>query len=185
MAEFEEQLGKGPLGEGDRSLRPQIPPEWQEHDLWLKKALRALRAGQISAGTWPEGTPQLVIDLDRKTGSDERLLWSIFGDYPSVETILARTEEEVKTIRQKEEQSYKSHRLLSEQVDEVLNTLSSQERRVLQLSFGLIDGRSRTPEEIAAEIGVESSADVKRIEGQALQKLRHPSRSKKLKDYLV
>lgn len=70
-------------------------------------------------------------------------------------------------------------------MDEVLSALSPQEKQVLQLSFGLTDGRSRTPEEIAAEIGVESSADVKQIEEQALEKLRHPSRSKKLKDYLA
>ncbi len=76
-----------------------------------------------------------------------------------------------------------SHQLLKEQVDDVLGSLSLRERRVLQLRFGLDDGRSRTLEEVGREFGV-TRERIRQIEAKALRKLRHPSRSKKLKDYL-
>jgi len=76
-----------------------------------------------------------------------------------------------------------SHQLLKEQIDEVLCTLNPRERRVLQLRFGLEDGRSRTLEEVGREFGV-TRERIRQIEAKALRKLRHPSRSKKLKDYL-
>ncbi|MFC1993895.1 RNA polymerase sigma factor RpoD [Chloroflexota bacterium] len=73
--------------------------------------------------------------------------------------------------------------LLKDQVDEVLKTLTPRERRVLQLRFGLEDGRSRTLEEVGKEFGV-TRERIRQIEAKALRKLRHPTRSKKLKDYL-
>ena len=76
-----------------------------------------------------------------------------------------------------------SRQLLKEQIDEVLSTLSLRERRVLQLRFGLEDGRSRTLEEVGKEFGV-TRERIRQIEAKALRKLRHPSRSRKLKDYL-
>jgi RNA polymerase primary sigma factor len=76
-----------------------------------------------------------------------------------------------------------SHQLLREQMENVLDTLSGRERRVLQLRFGLDDGRSRTLEEVGKEFGV-TRERIRQIEAKALRKLRHPSRSKKLKDYL-
>ena len=76
-----------------------------------------------------------------------------------------------------------SHQLLKEQVEEVLNTLTERERKVLQLRFGLDDGRSRTLEEVGREFGL-TRERIRQIEAKALRKLRHPSRSKKLKDYL-
>ncbi|MBI2953971.1 MAG: RNA polymerase sigma factor RpoD [Chloroflexi bacterium] len=76
-----------------------------------------------------------------------------------------------------------SHQLLKEQVEDVLDSLSLRERRVLQLRFGLDDGRSRTLEEVGKEFGV-TRERIRQIEAKALRKLRHPSRSKKLKDYL-
>jgi len=76
-----------------------------------------------------------------------------------------------------------SHQLLKEQVEDVLASLTSRERRVLQLRFGLEDGRSRTLEEVGREFGV-TRERIRQIEAKALRKLRHPSRSKKLKDYL-
>ena len=76
-----------------------------------------------------------------------------------------------------------SYRLLKEQVDEVLNTLTDREKRVLQLRFGLEDGRSRTLEGVGREFGV-TRERIRQIEAKALRKLRHPSRSKRLKDFL-
>ncbi|MCL6644396.1 MAG: RNA polymerase sigma factor RpoD [Dehalococcoidia bacterium] len=76
-----------------------------------------------------------------------------------------------------------SQQLLREQVEDVLASLTARERRVLQLRFGLEDGRSRTLEEVGREFGV-TRERIRQIEAKALRKLRHPSRSKKLKDYL-
>ena len=76
-----------------------------------------------------------------------------------------------------------SHQLLKEQVATVLNSLTDRERRVLQLRFGLEDGRARTLEEIGKEFNL-TRERIRQIEMQALRKLRHPSRSRKLRDYL-
>ena len=76
-----------------------------------------------------------------------------------------------------------THLLLKEQVEAVLDSLTGRERRVLQLRFGLEDGRARTLEEVGKEFNV-TRERIRQIEAKALRKLRHPSRSRKLKDYL-
>ncbi len=76
-----------------------------------------------------------------------------------------------------------SHTLLREQLSEVLDTLTPREEKVLRLRFGLEDGRSRTLEEVGKEFNV-TRERIRQIEAKALRKLRHPSRSKKLKDFL-
>jgi RNA polymerase primary sigma factor len=76
-----------------------------------------------------------------------------------------------------------SRQLLKEQIDEVLSTLTPREQRVLRLRFGLEDGRSRTLEEVGREFNV-TRERIRQIEAKALRKLRHPSRSRRLKDYL-
>lgn len=73
--------------------------------------------------------------------------------------------------------------LLKEQLEEVLGTLTEREQKVLTLRFGLEDGRSRTLEEVGKEFNV-TRERIRQIEAKALRKLRHPSRSRKLKDYL-
>lgn len=73
--------------------------------------------------------------------------------------------------------------LLREQLDEVLQTLTEREQKVLKLRFGLEDGRARTLEEVGKEFKV-TRERIRQIEAKALRKLRHPSRSRKLKDYL-
>ena len=73
--------------------------------------------------------------------------------------------------------------LLKEQLSEVLGTLTDRERKVLELRFGLDDGRARTLEEVGKEFNV-TRERIRQIESKALRKLRHPSRSRKLKDYL-
>ena len=76
-----------------------------------------------------------------------------------------------------------SYRVLREEVEEVLHSLSERESRVLQLRFGLEDGRSRTLEEVGLDFGV-TRERIRQIEAKALRKLRHPSRSKRLRDFL-
>jgi RNA polymerase sigma factor (sigma-70 family) len=76
-----------------------------------------------------------------------------------------------------------SRTMLSENIEEVLNTLSPREQRVLELRFGLKDGRSRTLKEVGREFNVTRDR-IRQIEAKALRKLRHPSRSRRLMDYL-
>ena len=76
-----------------------------------------------------------------------------------------------------------SHTLLKEQLEEVLGSLTDREAKVLRLRFGLEDGRPRTLEEVGKEFDV-TRERIRQIEAKALRKLRHPSRSKKLKDFL-
>ena len=76
-----------------------------------------------------------------------------------------------------------AQRLLHEQLNEVLHTLTPREEQVLKLRFGLMDGRPRTLEEVGKEFHI-TRERIRQIEAKALRKLRHPSRSKRLKDYL-
>jgi len=76
-----------------------------------------------------------------------------------------------------------SAELLKSHLSEVLDTLNDREKKVLRLRFGLEDGRQRTLEEVGREFGV-TRERIRQIEAKALRKLRHPTRSKKLKDYL-
>ena len=76
-----------------------------------------------------------------------------------------------------------SYELLKEHIGGVLDTLTPREQRVLRLRFGLEDGRSRTLEEVGREFKV-TRERIRQIEAKALRKLRHPTRSRRLKDYL-
>ena len=76
-----------------------------------------------------------------------------------------------------------SRELLKGHINDVLTTLNAREKKVLELRFGLSDGRSRTLEEVGKEFGV-TRERIRQIEAKALRKLRHPSRSKRLRDYL-
>ena len=76
-----------------------------------------------------------------------------------------------------------SYQLLKDHIDDVLDSLNEREKRVLQLRFGLEDGRSRTLEEVGRVFGV-TRERIRQIEAKALRKLRHPSRSRKLRDFL-
>ncbi len=110
---------------------------------------------------------QEPVSLETPIGEEED---SHLGDFIEDHTALAPAEAA-------------SHQLLKEQVEDVLDSLTDRERKVLQLRFGLDDGRSRTLEEVGKEFHV-TRERIRQIEAKALRKLRHPSRSRKLKDYL-
>jgi len=107
------------------------------------------------------------ISLDMPIGEDED---SRLGDLVEDHGSLAPTEAT-------------SQQLLKEQIDKVLGELTDREKRVLQLRFGLKDGHARTLEEVGKEFNV-TRERIRQIEGKALRKLRHPTRSRKLKGYL-
>ena len=77
-----------------------------------------------------------------------------------------------------------SFSMLQEQLGKVLDGLAERERKVISLRFGLEDGHPRTLEEVGREFGV-TRERIRQIEAKALRKLRHPSRSKRLKDFLI
>ncbi|MFW6238781.1 MAG: RNA polymerase sigma factor RpoD, partial [Halanaerobiales bacterium] len=107
------------------------------------------------------------ISLETPIGEEED---SDLGDF---------VEDEGSPAPDKQAESY----LLKEQLDEVLDTLTDREKRILELRFGIEDGRPRTLEEVGKEFGV-TRERIRQIEAKALRKLRHPSRSEKLRDYL-
>jgi RNA polymerase primary sigma factor len=107
------------------------------------------------------------ISLDTPIGEDAD---SRLGDFVEDHGSLAPTEAT-------------SQQLLKEQIDKVLDELTDREKRVLQLRFGLKDGHARTLEEVGREFNV-TRERIRQIEGKALRKLRHPTRSRKLKGYL-
>ena len=110
---------------------------------------------------------QEPVSLETPIGEEED---SFLGDFIEDRTTLAPADAA-------------SAQLLREQVQEVLGTLTDRESRVLKLRFGLEDGRTRTLEEVGREFGV-TRERIRQIEAKAIRKLRHPTRSKKLRDYL-
>ena len=76
------------------------------------------------------------------------------------------------------------HKLLSEKIEEILSTLSPREARILRLRFGLVNGRCYTLEEVGQKFGL-TRERIRQIEGKALRRLRHPRRSRQLRDYLT
>ena len=107
------------------------------------------------------------VSLETPIGEEED---SHLGDFIQDENVADPAEAATQTV-------------LKEQLEEVLDTLTEREQKVLKLRFGLEDGRARTLEEVGKEFDV-TRERIRQIEAKALRKLRHPSRSKKLKDYL-
>jgi RNA polymerase primary sigma factor len=110
---------------------------------------------------------QEPMSLETPIGSEEN---SYLGDFIEDETVLGPVDAA-------------SKQLLKEQLHEILDSLSERERRVLEMRFGLNDGQGRTLEEVGTEFGV-TRERIRQIEAKALRKLRHPIRSRKLRDYL-
>ena len=110
---------------------------------------------------------QLPVSLESPIGDEED---SDLGDFIEDQNALAPADAA-------------SRQLLKEKISEALDSLTPREQRVVQLRFGLEDGRSRTLEEVGKEFNV-TRERIRQIEAKALRKLRHPSRSRKLKDYL-
>ena len=108
------------------------------------------------------------VSLDTPIGEEED---SHFGDFVPDKTSMSPEE-------------YATNEILKEQIKEVLKTLQKREQEVLELRFGLLDGTCYTLEEVGKRFNV-TRERIRQIEAKALRKLRHPSRSKKLKDYLV
>jgi RNA polymerase sigma factor (sigma-70 family) len=122
-----------------------------------------------------EGTDeQHIIAIDLENMYNERLREPL--------TLLQHIDEQV--------QDTKTYYVLIDEVqllgrfEEVLNTLAPREKKVLELRFGIVDGRTRTLEEVGKEFNV-TRERIRQIEAKALRKLRHPSRSKKLRDFLT
>ena len=107
------------------------------------------------------------VSLETPIGEEED---SHLGDFLPDENVLAPSDAAARTM-------------LNEQLNEILDTLTERERKVLSLRFGLTDGRARTLEEVGREFNV-TRERIRQIEAKALRKLRHPSRSRKIKDYL-
>ena len=90
---------------------------------------------------------------------------------------------ESEELRELVKSCFKEINTLKEQLNDVMGTLTSREAKVLRLRFGLEDGKARTLEEVGKEFNV-TRERIRQIEAKALRKLRHPSRSKKLRDYM-
>ncbi len=110
---------------------------------------------------------QEPMSLDTPIGSEEN---SYLGDFIEDETVVGPVDAA-------------SKQLLKEQLNEILDSLSERERKVLEMRFGLSDGQGRTLEEVGSAFGV-TRERIRQIEAKALRKLRHPIRSRKLRDYL-
>ena len=131
---------------------------------------------------------EIAKELDNMNPEKVREIMKIAQDPISLETPVGEEEdshigdfiEDQETPAPAEAASYE---LLREQLNEVLHTLTPREEQVLRLRFGLEDGRQRTLEEVGQQFNI-TRERIRQIEAKALRKLRHPSRSKKLRDYL-
>lgn len=143
---------------------------------------------------------QLTLELNREPSEDElakkmnmsvekiRDIYKISQDPVSLETPIGEEEDShlgdfIKDERNMSPEEYATNEMLKDEISEVLETLTEREEKVIRLRFGLEDGKSRTLEEVGQMFGV-TRERIRQIEAKALRKLRHPSRSRKLKDYL-
>ncbi len=143
---------------------------------------------------------QLTLELNREPSEDElakkmnvsvekiREIYKISQDPVSLETPIGEEDDShlgdfIKDEHNMSPEDYTTNELLKDEIDDVLLTLTEREEKVIRLRFGLEDGKARTLEEVGQMFGV-TRERIRQIEAKALRKLRHPSRSRKLKDYL-
>ena len=143
---------------------------------------------------------QLTLELNREPTDEElakkmgmsvervREVIKIAQDPVSLETPIGEEDDShlgdfVKDERSMSPEEYTIHELLKDEISDVLLTLTEREEQVLRLRFGLDDGSCKTLEEVGQMFGV-TRERIRQIEAKALRKLRHPSRSRKLKDFL-
>lgn len=143
---------------------------------------------------------QLTLELDREPTEEElakkmktsvekvREIYKISQDPVSLETPIGEEDDShlgdfIPDERSMSPEEYTTNEILKEEIGDVLLTLTEREERVIKLRFGLEDGKSRTLEEVGQIFGV-TRERIRQIEAKALRKLRHPSRSRKLKDFL-
>ncbi len=143
---------------------------------------------------------QLTLELNREPSEDElaekmgitvekiRDIYKISQEPVSLETPIGEEDDShlvdfVPDERNMSPEDYATNELLKDEISDVLLTLTEREEKVIRLRFGLEDGKSRTLEEVGQMFGV-TRERIRQIEAKALRKLRHPSRSRKLKDYM-
>ena len=144
---------------------------------------------------------QLTLELNREPSEDElakkmnlpveriREILKISQEPVSLETPIGEEDDShlgdfIKDEHNMSPEDYATNELLKQEISEVLLTLTEREEKVIKLRFGLEDGKSRTLEEVGQMFGV-TRERIRQIEAKALRKLRHPSRSRKLKDYMT
>ena len=144
---------------------------------------------------------QMTLELNREPSEDElaekmgttvekiREIYKISQEPVSLETPIGEEDDShlgdfVPDERNMSPEDYATNEMLKDEISEVLLTLTEREEKVIRLRFGLEDGKSRTLEEVGQMFGV-TRERIRQIEAKALRKLRHPSRSRKLKDYMV
>ncbi|MCL5986566.1 MAG: RNA polymerase sigma factor RpoD [Actinobacteria bacterium] len=152
----------------------------------INKLIRVQR--QLLQEYGREPTPEEIAELMDFTPEKVREILKISQEPVSLETPIGEEEDSHLGDFIEDEEAVvpvdaASFALLQEQLQTVLETLSIRERKVIQLRFGLLDGHPRTLEEVGKEFGV-TRERIRQIESKTLSKLRHPSRSQKLKDFL-
>lgn len=152
----------------------------------INKLIRVSR--QLLQELGREPTPEEIAEEMKMPVERVREILKISQEPVSLETPIGEEEDShlgdfIKDDNVPEPADAATFTLLKEQLEEVLGTLTEREQKVLTLRFGLEDGRARTLEEVGKEFNV-TRERIRQIEAKALRKLRHPSRSRKLKDYL-
>ncbi len=153
-----ELLSEEDLQEIERARANEQPLDPAVERRWRRAATKVRRIMRIA---------QEPMSLETPIGSEEN---SYLGDFIEDETVVGPVDAA-------------SKQLLKEQMQDILDSLSERERKVLEMRFGLLDGQGHTLEEVGQEFGV-TRERIRQIEAKALRKLRHPIRSRKLRDYL-